>query len=312
MIYHPYFRGKQYELICIRDNSELINTSDFLPIVEPTKSATGSLIRCLEKLTSDDAGFLAVCNPYIGDFSKGLPDSLFKAVQSLIDANHKASWAFIVGQKGSPHALRDWMKSGYRTSVIHAGGHPGSTVAEAIEASGAKPIVNAFIESMCGKLYRNHFKGTPRVLIRDGFQKRTSNKLHPDVEPFSDLHLTYSDEGMDGFGDFLTVGDDYQDSGGPAYAVAIHVTFVDPDQDSAMFIHHFKSISNDTPIDPGNKFREAATKLRTAVEASGSKILRTSAIEEFLDLQAREHYPGLGYVKKLSMQHHLELMSTLL
>ena len=30
---------------------------------------------------------------------------------------------------------------------------------------------------------------------------------------------------MDGFGDFLIVGDDYSDTGGPAYAVAIHLTF---------------------------------------------------------------------------------------
>jgi hypothetical protein len=31
---------------------------------------------------------------------------------------------------------------------------------------------------------------------------------------------------MDGFGDFLIVGDDYSESGGPAYAIAIHLTFI--------------------------------------------------------------------------------------
>ena len=39
---------------------------------------------------------------------------------------------------------------------------------------------------------------------------------------------------MDGFGDFLIVGEDYSEAGGPACAVAIHLTFIDPDQNNSM------------------------------------------------------------------------------
>ena len=31
---------------------------------------------------------------------------------------------------------------------------------------------------------------------------------------FSDLHITYQEEGMDGFGDFLMVGDAFSETGG--------------------------------------------------------------------------------------------------
>ena len=114
---------------------------------------------------------------------------------------------------------------------------------------------------------------------------------------------------MDGYGDFLIVGNDYSESGGPAYTVAIHITFIDPDNDDAMFIHHFISDRQDTPTDPAGKFAEAVNKLVAEVELPNSHILKTSAINEFIDLHKRGHYPGLGYVKKLSMKHHIETIA---
>ena len=44
-------------------------------------------------------------------------------------------------------------------------------------------------------------------------------------------------------------------------------------------------------------------------EPSGQKVDNTSAIEEFRYLHERQHYPGLGYVKKLSMKHHIETLA---
>src|SRR3546814_6797061 len=77
------------------------------------------------------------------------------------------------------------------------------------------------------------------------------------MEEFSDLHVTYGDHGMAGFGDFLIVGDVYSEGGGPAYAVAIHLTFIDPDKDDVMYIYHFVSDTKDTPTDPAGKFAQA-------------------------------------------------------
>jgi hypothetical protein len=42
---------------------------------------------------------------------------------------------------------------------------------------------------------------------------------------------------------------------------------------------------------------------------SKSKILETSAVKEFRDLHRQGHFPGLGYVKKLSMNHHIETLA---
>ena len=114
---------------------------------------------------------------------------------------------------------------------------------------------------------------------------------------------------MDGFGDFLTVADEYTESGGPAYAIAIHLTFIDADQDNAMQIYHFVSERKDTPKDPAGKFAEALAEMMKTLNSPNSKILETESVKEFRLLHEQGHFPGLGYVKKLSMNHHIETLA---
>ena len=114
---------------------------------------------------------------------------------------------------------------------------------------------------------------------------------------------------MDGFGDFLIVGDDYSDAGGPAYAVCIHLTYIDNTRDDEMYMHHFKSDRQDTPTDPAGKFAEALEKLVKEVTQTNTKVAKTAAVEGFIRLHDQRHFPGLGYVKKLSMQHHIEVLA---
>jgi hypothetical protein len=130
---------------------------------------------------------------------------------------------------------------------------------------------------------------------------------------FSELYLTYkTDLGCQGFGDFLMVGSDFNEGGGPAYAIAIHLTYVDPDADSGVARKHYVSDEVDTPKNPGGKYLQALKKLYNDVTAPGSLIFRSDAVEEYLQFYENNHFPGLGYTKKLSMQHHLELMAHVL
>ena len=115
---------------------------------------------------------------------------------------------------------------------------------------------------------------------------------------------------MNGFGDFLMVGDDYAEGGGPAYAVAIHLTFLDPDRENVMRIYHFLSTTRDTPTDPAGKFGQALAKLINKLDSNESHLVETTAIREFRELHEKGHFPGLGHVKKLSMKHHIETMAS--
>jgi hypothetical protein len=307
-MYHPYFRGKQYELITIRETAKLLAESNFVPIIEPVKEALGGLERTLKAICDARGKAIVVVNPYHGDHREnGI------GISALLQHGYLGNEAIGVGillreditvMEAMACCARH---QDHHLTLIHAGFTQAKALAEALD-SALITTPDVFFEAHCGKLYRKHFQGTDRILLRDGFQRRR-NRDHPEVERFSDLHLTYQEEGMNGFGDFLVVGDDYSEAGGPAYAIAIHLTFIDPDQDDAMFIYHFVSTRKDTPTDPAGKFAEALEKMINKLESGTSKLYETAAVREFRELHAKGHFPGLGYVKKLSMKHHIETLA---
>jgi hypothetical protein len=308
-MYYPYFRGKQYELITIRERAALMAENKFVPIIEPVKDNLSPLKRSIDELTKHEAEFILVVNPKFGDL-KNNPTSLFKDLinDSLKDYAY-LMLGYIMDDNSNLIDIKDFIDEykDFSIVLIHHGFPNGKDLKEASDKDNVKKHI--FIDRLSGKLYQRHFKGSSRILIRDGFKKQ-KNADYPEREHFSDLHMTYDDEGMDGFGDFLIVGDDYMESGGPAYAVAIHLTYLNKEGD--MFIRHFVSDRTNTPTDPAGKFFEALEKLKEEIDDPESLIFRSSACEEFIDLHKRGHFPGLGYVKKLSMIHHIELMADFL
>ena len=307
-MYHPYFRGKQFELVAIRENAELLGQIGFVPIIEPVRESLTGLKRTLEAIVGAAGEVVLIVNPHHGDHAEDAA-----AITDLVDKEFPAHPKLSVGVLATEGASVDAV---IKTCAKHATRpltliHAGATDARGIAARLVGELTihrHVFIEEFCGKLYRKHFISERRVLVRDGF-KRRSNREHPEVEFFSDLHATFSEENVSGFGDFLVVGDDYSEAGGPAYAVAIHLTYIDKAKDDGMYVYHFVSDRTDTPADPAGKFAEALVKLVAEVNSTDTCILRTKAVQEFLGLHERRHFPGLGYVKKLSMQHHIETLA---
>uniref|UniRef100_A0A9E8A776 Sce7725 family protein n=1 Tax=Bosea sp. NBC_00436 TaxID=2969620 RepID=A0A9E8A776_9HYPH len=307
-MYHPYFRGKQYELITIRENAKRLAEAGFLPIIEPVRETLGGLEKALGAVCDANGKAVVVVNPHYGDHAGGGVSISALLANGFLDKPGIGAGVLLKNGMSVGQAMSCFnTHKAHSPTLIHAGFTDGKDLADALGHDLAK-VRHVFIDEDSTKLYRRHFKDGDRVLVKDGFEKRR-NRDHPDVELFSDLHVTYADDGMNGFGDFLTVGDDYSEGGGPAYAIAIHLTFIDRDADDAMFIYHFKSKRMDTPTDPAGKFAEALEKLVDAVDAPGSKIYLTEAVSEFKELKRKGHFPGLGYVKKLSLQHHIETMA---
>jgi hypothetical protein len=307
-MYHPYFHGKQYELITVRENAELLAASNFVPIIEPVKESMTALERALDAVHSAGGKAIVIVNPHRGDHAGAGDDISGLLSEKYLPMPEIAAGILLNEHTSVGDALHRWEEhKEHQITFVHAGFTEAKALAEGLGAK-LTHTRHVFFEPDCGKLYRKHFEGCERVLLRDGFKVRR-NKDHPDVELFSDLHITYPEEAVNGFGDFLIVGEKYSEAGGPAYAIAIHITFIDPDNDDAMYIYHFKSERQDTPTDPAGKFAEALKAMIKKLDAPGSKVLETKAIKEFRLLHAKKHYPGLGYVKKLSMQHHIETLA---
>lgn len=310
-MYHPYFRGKQYELITIRESASLLADAGFVPVIEPVKQSLGALQKTLAVIQEMNASAIVIVNPFHGDHAAD-GESISQLLAEECGDCEEISVGILLNEEISLEQAINCcaQHEDHPIALIHAGFAHGKALAEALgDSVGA--MKSLFIDGRSSKLYQRHFAEGQRVLLRDGFKPRR-NRDHPEVEFFSDLHVTYKEEGMDGFGDFLIVGDDYREAGGPAYAVAIHITFIDDTNDNVMNIYHFVSDRQDTPTDPAGKFAEALAKLIEALEEPDNKIFESEAIREFRELHERRHYPGLGYAKKLSMKHHIETLANFL
>ncbi len=233
MSYHPYFRGKQYELLCVKENAELLARSGFCPIIEPVKNDIGSMLRCLSEIKANGGQAFVVANPGCGALKGGIGNEFKDKISEVVENSEGLSWIYRAQgvEEGSIELSAD------RSALLHDRSADASKIRAIADSAGAKFDPNVFIDTKdSGPLYRRNFRAGNRILIRDGFRKKKNSEyLDPDVEHFSDLHVTFEDEGMQGFGDFLTLGDEYSEGGGPAYAVAIHLTFVDEESDSSMF-----------------------------------------------------------------------------
>ena len=307
-MYHPYFRGKQFELITIREMATLLAEKNFVPVIEPVRESLGGLKKTLSVVSQAGGRAIVIVNPYHGDHQEDGTSITGLLQESFTDVGNISAGILLRSDMTVDEVMACYdQHADHHPVLVHAGFTAPKALAAALE-DGMPGLTNVFVEDHAKLLYRKHFDQSTRILVRDGF-KRQRNADYPEMEEFSDLHVTYGDLGMEGFGDFLMVGDAYSEGGGPAYAVAIHLTFIDPDKDHVMYIYHFVSETKDTPTDPAGKFAQALAKLIAKLDSGTSHILETEAITEFRDLHDKGHFPGLGYVKKLSMKHHIETLA---
>lgn len=308
-MYFPYFRGKQYELITIRENAQRLADAGFIPIIEPVKEALGGLDRALAAICVAGGQAVVVVNPAHGSLREdGVAISDFLREKYLLRPEIAAG-VLLTAEMNVVDAIACYEQHrDHNLSFVHSGFTHGRELAEALAEEDQGALRHLFVGED-NKLYQRHFVARQRVLVKDGFRRQKRNIDYPLVEKFSELHVTYPLEGLSGFGDFLTVGDDYVEGGGPAYSVAIHLTFINPRDEDVMYVYHFKSRRSETPGDPAGKFAEALDVMMSEIDKPTSAVLESDAIAEFRSLHARGHFPGLGYVKKLSMQHHIETLA---
>lgn len=308
-MYFPYLRGRQFELIAIRELVENSLLSDkIIPIVEPVKLSS-TLIKTVQIFLQANRQLALVRNPQVGSFLLDLK----KEKNILL----KEKFAKLTQQDGiiyvhylNPHSVRSiskYLDRGNRISdlITICNNKDYIGIYEEIFSSD-KPKYNLIPDE---SVYRRRIRNN-RVMMDDKFNKLSRNTDYSKVddEPFSDDHLYYDEDGYyEGFSDYSIIGDEYNETGFAPYAVAIHIVYFD--EENSLRVKHFVSDSNDDISDPARKFAEAVKKL---VEWNKTKKLNTCGINSFSEMYKNEIYPGLGTVKKLSLMHHFELMGTFL
>jgi hypothetical protein len=310
-MYFPYLRGRQNELLAVRDCAgTIVNSGRILPIIEPVRRNYENLARALRNYAEAGAPFILIVNPQVGELARD-PDFIGGLIEGDRLQTHASTIpGFIVAEQTSPREVQAFLRT-YRdrqVSFIHWHSFAEPHQLNDLMNRHENVSYQIFIDGLTGRSYQRVFARYPKVLVRDGFKKR-KNATYPEDEFFSELHNTYREGNFSGFGDFTIVGRDYTDTGGPAYAVAIHLTYHRDDGD--VWIRHFISDRTETAQDPGGKFMEALEKLVEFLD-SNLHISYCRACDEFRDLHIAQHFPQLGPVKRLSIKHHIELMNRIL
>ncbi len=304
-MYFPILRGRQFELLALRECMDKKILSDrIIPIVEPVK-ASSTYTKTVDAFIGAGRPIAIIRNPQVGTWSRDLCKESNAKILAQTRKQLKAS--NIIPSFYVTAGLADCMEQTDRDdlpidSVLFICNNPEYIDIYEEVIGDRSPRYNVIPDKSD---FRRRIRPN-RIMCEDHFPKRPRNIDYLNIgdEFFSSDHLFYADDGYKGFSDYSVVGEEYSETGFAPYAVAIHIVFFDEKKN--LRIAHFVSKSNDDISDPARKFAEAVEEL---VEWNKDMKLDTVGIREFENAYHNQTYPGLGVVKKYSIMHHLELMS---
>lgn len=311
-MYFPYLYGRRFELLAVRAVAKKIAIKNkVIPVIEPVKDDFSDLGKMIDVLVKEGNKGIVITNPHLGDFKNKTAADKFKWVTRLAKEYPLVqNWtpAFKITPKTSIADVANFLKSfpSVRVMLVHwteLKNLHGNITHE------APRIDHLFLDVHTSTAYRTSFTGT-RILARDGFNSAERNADYPPHEVYGDLNLTYSKpQLMSGFSDFTITGSGFKEGGGPAHAVAIHLSYRRPSNDIG--IHHF--VSDDTTIPPNDnalKIGQSLKKLVSHVNANPTDYAFSQAVGKFKVMYANSD-GSLAKLKQLSIEHHLELMNEL-
>ena len=304
-MYLPIFRGRKFELLAL----EFLIQNDLLgdkiiPIIEPVKM-TSTLRRVMESFVEKRHEIGIICNPIVGE----MVNESAQIISTITEINEFQEYLIPVlyMNEDCDTTCRQLLNYYSKSDLIAI-----CTQMEQISKC-LRFVQDENLKYILVGESRDFTRQIPsnigeRVLCADRFSKRQRNVdyIESEDEFFSSDHIYFREDGFKGISDYSIIGEEFIDGGFAPKAVAIHIIYQDTQQEFR--IHHFVSDSNDDTNNPAGKFGEAVRKLWEWANRN-SWAERTRSMQEFCQLYSEGRYPGLGIIKKLSIQHHLELVN---
>lgn len=313
-MYYPYLRGKQYELIALREFSQEIPDNQYIcPIIEPVKSNLKSLQNAVDILRDNGMEFVLILNPNEGDFKHNNVDLL----SNIAGLDHRNKWKPALLYTNNSSFLRDFISKNDLENVVIIFKDGIDFVQDdhleeflTSEKERIFAIVNGAADTRASKHILDHI-GIPVIRLDDKFnnQKRNVDYTLIQEEPFTEEPFYYQEDGFIGFSDYTTLPKNFVEGGMMPYAIAIHITF--RGREDIIYIRHFVSDTNETQENIQGKFAEAGRKV-IKFFSEHPDYYKGEAIADLNSYVHNGKYPGLGMIKKISVKHHLELISNIL
>ena len=296
-MYYPILRGKQFELIALRELAPIMSDRLFKPIIEPVRNTTNPLLRTISVLNENNIQPIVVINPIIGDFSTN-NSHLLSSLEEQQDLDYIP--CINLGEENYGEDLLSRFRDNRINYAVNLIGGIDQALIDLVNGA-----VCTIIDSNTNPLVMSQLANI--VLVGDFFNKKTRNADYPSESVFSHLHVTaLQANNVIGFGDYTLLPKDFVEGGGPAYVVTIHASYIDPNRFNEMYVRHYSSYDDQTPTDPARKFSSALYKLVSDATTVPSIFTKTTGMDEFIELNSSGHFPGLGSVKRISIKHHIE------
>ena len=311
-MYFPYLRGKQYELLALRDfSTENQGIEKVVPIIEPVKKQFNGLNLAMSTMLANRLQFAIVLNPKDGDFKHPNVDNDIISSLTSLDGTQEGWIPAYIYKRNAEVLINHLVQNNLQQVMIilpNGADVNDDELMNFLRHERVTYIVNGNNgnRSTRARLLRLNKQ---LISLEDRFNNKARNADYsdPDDEFFSDDFAYYNADGLYGFSDYTTLPKDFIEGGMMPYAIAIHLTY--QKAEDQLFVHHFVSDSNFDQSNIRGKFHEAAIK----IEPFYNGIVQTSAVGELIAKASQEDgYPGLGYIKKLSILNHLELINTIL
>lgn len=315
-MYFPYLRGRQNELLCLR---ELLDagklSSKVIPIIEPVKFSS-TLFSTLTKFIEMGHQVIVIRNPEVGSFRKESGD-MIKNIEKESDEKKKEKIRkTLEGYKevwDNPQIQKAYLVDDDVISMVREKKLDAKDVVMINIKKGNYRYYEEYGEEIIGK-YTVVPKGgdfediieDDIIILEDSYRKakRNIDYIENPDELFSRNHIVYKKRGFVGFSDFSMVGNDFDESGFAPLAIAIHIMYFGNRDE--LKIHHFVSESNESISDPARKFEEAMNKL---VNWENFDIIpKTIGLDNLIECYNIGKFPGLGVIKKYSLMHHIQMM----
>ncbi|MEQ6122097.1 sce7725 family protein [Reichenbachiella sp. MALMAid0571] len=305
-MYYPLLRARQFELISLREltiEGEIQGV--VIPILEPVKETHNNLNLAFEVFREGGQTSYLVLNPADGEVT-GDGTHYLEYLDSLeqgtfIPAFRYKSNGEYISQCIQDYNLRDCMlicqnDVNVSDSDFTDLAELDSVVAFNVEDPGRNRSLSRYLKTLNKNFIR----------LDDPFERqiRNSDFLSIVEHPFSEEHLYFEEDNFNGFSDYTVLPSDYIEGGSAPRAVVIHLTYLNGQ--NQIWIRHFTSTTNDSIANVQGKFAEAAEKAVNYCRHNG---LTNSALEELFDNFDKQHYPGLGTVKKISIKNHVLIVA---
>lgn len=317
-MYYPYFRGRQNELLCLRELLKEDRLSEkIVPVLEPVKFSS-TFFSTLNKFVEKDKEIIIVMNPAVGKFIKEYKTKLSDAKQDeqnvklnttleeykkILKDRHIRK-AYLVNKRTIEKILKLPVEE--RRAIYLLNQNKGDDNFY-IEHGEQLLVAASFIPK--DEDFKDEVQGAA-IILEDCFQKakRNVDYIARQDDSFSKNHLIFAKRGYQGFSDYSIVGNEYEESGFAPLAIAIHIVYFGAKNE--LRVHHFVSDSNENISDPARKFEEAMEKLVQWEKIN--QINWTKGLKSLINYYENGRFPGLGVIKKFSLMHHVELMGKFL